>query len=121
MIIGCDSTRFIVSVCDGHSARITFALRNKKSCLNYAYYMPLCMLLCGPKIRNKDLVYSNSKCADHTVRSHCLISAFVVRCVSYVFISSPEPSGSQGELIVYANTPMQYTGIFHGCKNVHFR
>ena len=21
----------------------------------------------------------------------------------------------------YANTPMQYTAIFHGCKNVHFR
>ena len=20
----------------------------------------------------------------------------------------------------YANTPMQYTAIFHGCKNVHF-
>ena len=21
----------------------------------------------------------------------------------------------------YANTPMQYTAIFHGCKNVHFQ
>ena len=21
----------------------------------------------------------------------------------------------------YANTPMQYTAIFHSCKNVHFR
>ena len=21
----------------------------------------------------------------------------------------------------YANTPMQYTTIFHGCKNVHFQ
>ena len=20
----------------------------------------------------------------------------------------------------YANTPMQYTAVFHGCKNVHF-
>ena len=23
--------------------------------------------------------------------------------------------------IHYANTPMQYTSIFHGCKNVHFQ
>ena len=24
-------------------------------------------------------------------------------------------------LLHYANTPMQYTAIFHGCKNVHFQ
>ena len=24
-------------------------------------------------------------------------------------------------LSYYANTPMQYTAIFHGCKNVHFQ
>ena len=25
------------------------------------------------------------------------------------------------QLMHYANTPMQYTAIFHGCKNVHFQ
>ena len=25
------------------------------------------------------------------------------------------------DAIHYANTPVQYTAIFHGCKNVHFQ
>ena len=27
----------------------------------------------------------------------------------------------QRSVMHYANTPMQYTAIFHGCKNVHFQ
>ena len=28
---------------------------------------------------------------------------------------------SDTEIVHYENTPMQYTAIFHGCKNVHFQ
>ena len=43
--------------------------------------------------------------------------------IFFVFLklifSSPEPSGSQGELH-YANMPMLYTALFHGNKNDNF-
>ena len=38
-----------------------------------------------------------------------LISAFVFAAYTCIVLSH------------YANTPVQYTAIFHGCKNVHFQ
>ena len=33
---------------------------------------------------------------------------------------SEQVKGKQGPGAHYANTPMQYTGIYHGCKNDNF-
>ena len=36
-------------------------------------------------------------------------------------ISARCSSTESVEMVRYENTPMQYTAIFHGCKNVHFQ
>ena len=55
--------------------------------------------MCALLQENLILLYANNKDADQPVHLCHLISAFVH----------------------YANTPMYYTAIFHGCKNDNFQ
>ena len=38
-----------------------------------------------------------------------------------IFTQQREYRCSENKVLHYANTPMQYTAIIHGCKNVHFQ
>ena len=47
---------------------------------------------------------------------HCLVLCNRAKC-----FTNPKKETLRCSLRHYANTPMQYTAIFHGCKNVNFQ
>ena len=54
--------------------------------------------------------------------SYRISYSVVSYCVSFRGLNtSIGEESADFSAIHYANTPMQYTAILHGCKNVHFR
>ena len=60
------------------------------------------------------------------VKNHCMLHGrvFVMNsCIlhEHVFVMVVAFAPKEDTSLHYANTPMQYTATFHGCKNVNFQ